>query len=146
MLIFSKSTQYAVRALSYLVRNQEKAPCRGEVIATEEDIPKHFLSKLLQQLVQARILRSTKGPNGGFSLARNPEDVNLFEVMSVFEDLDAFFNTCAIGDRLCNGKSVCPLHRDYNKIRMSIKTYLLNSNLAALSEAEEMKHTTSSFK
>ncbi|RMH74311.1 MAG: Rrf2 family transcriptional regulator [Gemmatimonadetes bacterium] len=139
MLIFSKSTQYAVRALSYLVKHQDEAPCRGEIIAKEEGIPKHFLSKLLQQLVQAKILKSTKGPNGGFSLAKDPKEVSLFQVMNVFEDLETFFETCAIGDRRCSEKEPCPLHQDYNDIRQNIREYLLTSNLETLVEVEDLK-------
>ncbi|RMH74256.1 MAG: Rrf2 family transcriptional regulator [Gemmatimonadetes bacterium] len=139
MLLFSKPTQYALRALSFLVRNQDQTPCRGELIAREEEIPKHFLSKLLQQLVQAKILNSTKGPNGGFSFARDPETITLYQVINVYEDLETRFNACAIGWTVCSDEEPCSLHKNYTELRERIRNYLENVNLATFVEVSEWK-------
>lgn len=139
MLLFSKPTQYALRALSYLVRNQEETPCRGELIANAENIPKHFLSKLLQQLVQAKILISTKGPNGGFSFARDPRTITLYQVLDVYEDLETRFTACTIGWAECTDENPCGLHNEYKELREIIKTYLQSVTLTTFVEVSDWK-------
>ncbi|MCH7505412.1 Rrf2 family transcriptional regulator, partial [PVC group bacterium] len=52
MLFYSKPSQYALRAVSYIVRNKKKGACQAESIAKKENIPKPFLSKILKRLVE----------------------------------------------------------------------------------------------
>ncbi|MCP4337425.1 MAG: Rrf2 family transcriptional regulator [Desulfobulbaceae bacterium] len=137
MLFYSKPTQYAIRALAYVAQHDRESPCRGETIAREENIPKYFLSKVLQQLVQANILHSVKGPKGGFSLAKDPAAINLFQVVNVFENLENKLNTCAIGRTHCNNEKPCPLHQPHEHVRETVKSYLQAINLTVFLETTE---------
>lgn len=134
MLFYSKASQYAMRALSYLVKNERFKPCQATVIAKNEDIPKHFLSKILQQLVEAGILKSLKGPGGGFVFAREPKDISLYQVINVFDDLEENMSDCAIGWNECTDKNPCDLHENYSKLRNHVRKYFETINLETFAE------------
>ena len=67
--MFSKSCKYGIRAVLYLAVHSTNEKRLGVTeIASELDVPKHFLAKILQQLAKENLISSTKGPTGGFFL------------------------------------------------------------------------------
>jgi Rrf2 family protein len=81
----SRSTGYGLLAAGYLVKNQKKGIVLSHDIAKEYKIPLEYLLKILQQLVRANILRSKRGPRGGFSLARSPKKITMLQVIEAVE-------------------------------------------------------------
>jgi Rrf2 family protein len=71
---------HAVTALTYLACEKPDGHVASHAIVRAEGVPEKFLLKLLKFLVSARILRSVRGPNGGYALARDPKDITLLEV------------------------------------------------------------------
>jgi len=67
--------------VGYVARNQDKALVASQTIAKQYNIPLDYLSRIMLQLVRANILRSKRGPHGGFSLARSPKKINILEVL-----------------------------------------------------------------
>lgn len=85
-------------------------------IAENQEIPRHFLSKILQQLVKDGLLESMKGPNGGFKLSKKPEKITLLQIIKAIDGLDVF-TQCGIGFKKCSDDHPCPIHHDYKKVR-----------------------------
>ena len=85
-------------------------------IAENQEILRHFLSKILQQLVKAGLLESMKGPNGGFKLSKKPEKITLLQIIKAIDGLDVF-TQCGIGFKKCSDDHPCPIHHDYKKVR-----------------------------
>ena len=81
----SLASSYAVTALVYLVREKPEAPVAAIKMARVEGLPAQFLRTLLKPLVGAGILRSVRGPNGGYRLARAPKDITLLEVVEAVD-------------------------------------------------------------
>jgi Rrf2 family protein len=81
----TNASTYALRALGSLARHKNGAPTPSHETAREEGIPERFLLKIFKPLVAARILRSVKGPNGGYSLARPAKDITLLEVVEAVD-------------------------------------------------------------
>ncbi len=81
----SRSTGYALLAVGYLAQHQDEGIILSQDIAKKYNIPLEYLLKILQQLVRANILRSKRGPRGGFNLARNPKKITLLEVIESVE-------------------------------------------------------------
>lgn len=102
-------------------------------IASEKDIPQHFLSKILQLLVKHKLLISMKGPNGGFHLSKAPKEITLIEIVEAIDGLD-IFDQCGIGFRECNEEDPCPIHTDYSRIRDHVKLLFETKTLEALTE------------
>lgn len=74
-----------MNALIYLAKNRERGPVPALEISTEQNIPRKFLESILTELRNARILRSKKGKNGGHLLNGAPEEINMAEVMRLFD-------------------------------------------------------------
>jgi Rrf2 family protein len=81
----TRASTYAVTALAYLVREKPAGPVTSHAIACAEGIPELFLLKQLKLLVSARILRSARGPNGGYRLARDPKAITLLDIVEAVE-------------------------------------------------------------
>jgi Rrf2 family protein len=119
--MLSKSCRYAIRAVLYLASQPESAGKTGiKKISYDLDLPSPFLAKILQQLAKRKILSSTKGPHGGFSLLKDPKKVTLYDIVITI-DGDEVFTDCIMHHGTCpgadTGKKHCPLHEDYSKTR-----------------------------
>lgn len=101
-------------------------------IAAEQNIPKHFLSKILQLLVKEKLLVSMKGPTGGYRLNRPGEEIALLEIVEAIDGLD-IFDQCGIGFRKCDPDHPCPIHDDYKRIRDRVYLLFENKTLGGLS-------------
>jgi Rrf2 family protein len=75
----------AVVALSRALQEHPGVPVKREVLATEESIPGKFLDDILRLLRNAGILKSHRGPEGGWTLARPPEDITVADIIRVLE-------------------------------------------------------------
>lgn len=130
--MFSKACQYGLQAIIYIaLHHSEKFHIDLTEISKGQNIPKHFLSKVLQLLVKHKLLVSMKGPAGGFRLTRPPEQITLIEIVEAIDGLD-IFEQCGIGFKKCSGEDPCPIHHDYKKIRERIKLLLMNKTLKDL--------------
>src|SRR5512133_3225431 len=133
LMTFSRSCEYALQATLYLaVRHAAGSGVVSlQEIADSQDIPSHFLSKILQTLVRHDLLTSQKGPGGGFSLRRSPETVTLLDIVSVIDGL-GMFDRCGIGLRACSDENPCPVHHDYKVIKNRVRQVLTHKTLAEL--------------
>jgi Rrf2 family protein len=68
-------------AVGYIAQNDGDALVLASTVSKEYSIPNEYLLKILQQLVRANILRSKRGPRGGFSMARPANEVNMLEII-----------------------------------------------------------------
>jgi Rrf2 family protein len=76
----SAKADYAVRAALELAASDGE-PMKGEHIAEAQGIPLKFLENILQELRHAGVVRSQRGPEGGYRLARPPSEISLGEVI-----------------------------------------------------------------
>lgn len=130
--MFSTSCHYGLQAMLYItMHSSNDKNVELKIIAEKQDIPRHFLSKILQQLVKRNLLLSMKGPTGGFRLAKSPEDITLIEIIEAIDGLEVF-NKCGIGFKQCNDKNPCPIHDDYKKVRAQIENLFNSKNLQNL--------------
>jgi Rrf2 family protein len=81
----SAKVDYAVRAVIELAAAQDEKPVRAERVATAQDIPLNFLENILSELRHAGIVRSQRGPEGGFRLAKPAHEVSIADVIRAVE-------------------------------------------------------------
>jgi Rrf2 family protein len=77
----SRKIDYALRAVIYLTLRDDRRPCSVAEIAAQEGIPKKFLEKIIQDLIRHGLVRSTRGAQGGYALAHDPEKVTFKDVL-----------------------------------------------------------------
>ncbi|NEV93193.1 Rrf2 family transcriptional regulator [Psychroflexus sp. YR1-1] len=88
--MISKKTKYAINALVFLAKRKGEGPIIISEIADKEHIPRKFLESILLNLKKAGILASKKGKGGGYYLLKDPDEVNLADVMRLFDGPIAF--------------------------------------------------------
>ncbi len=137
-MIYSNACEYGIRAMVYLVERGEGRRVLLKDIAENENIPGPFLGKVFQTLVKAGLLRSAKGPGGGYQLSGTPDAVSLYDIYCAIDggkDLDA----CAAGLDVCDDEQRCPLHESWKPIREAIQQYLTSTTLKDMARAVEEK-------
>ncbi len=81
----SRSAEYALLAVGYIAQHQDEKAILSQNISKEYDIPLEYLLKILQQLVRVNVLRSKRGPRGGFSLAKPPKKITMLQIIEAVD-------------------------------------------------------------
>lgn len=109
MFRLSRAAEYSIRGLLYLSEKSGKSPTDIEKISTAAEVPAAYLAKLFQTLVKKGFVRSMRGPEGGFILLKNPEEITLLEIIEAVEG-PIFLNDCLIHNNYCPREKKCPIH------------------------------------
>jgi Rrf2 family transcriptional regulator, iron-sulfur cluster assembly transcription factor len=122
--MLSNSCRYGIRAVIYLASRTSGDDKIGiKQISNDLDLPMPFLGKILQLLAKQKILSSSKGPHGGFSLLKDPRNITLLDIVNTIDGYDTFTN-CVMYRGTCEGvsmeKKICPLHEEYEKTRSEL--------------------------
>jgi Rrf2 family protein len=136
--MLSNTSKYALRGLIYLAKYSKDDYRIGiKKISKDLSISSPFLGKILQNLVKQKLLVSTKGPNGGFSLSKPPEEISLWDIVTNV-DGEEFFTNCLIGLRPCithdPTKPLCPIHIKYDELRKQTTDFYKETSLKLVSE------------
>ncbi|UCC22003.1 MAG: Rrf2 family transcriptional regulator [Planctomycetota bacterium] len=81
----SRSTGYAILAVGYIAQNQKQGIVLSQSVSKKYNIPLEYLLKILQQLVRANVLRSKRGPRGGFNLAQPAKKITMLQIIEAVE-------------------------------------------------------------
>ncbi|MHC4456719.1 MAG: RrF2 family transcriptional regulator [Planctomycetota bacterium] len=81
----SRATGYGLLAVGYIAMHPEKDVILSQTISKEYNIPLEYLHRILQQLVRANVLRSKRGPRGGFSLARASKKITMLQIIEAVD-------------------------------------------------------------
>ncbi len=87
-------TEYALRALHEVIGSEEGKPVTRKQIAKKQGISEHFLEKVFIGLQKKDIIRSIRGPGGGFVLNRKAGDITLWDVYTAVDDPDYTEERC----------------------------------------------------
>ena len=137
-LLYSSACGYAIRAVTRLAQEPTDRFCQLRDIAVSEGIPAAFLGKILQDLVRAGLLRSSKGPRGGYALARRPGALTLLTIKEVI-DGTAYLEGCASGLGRCSNDLPCPQHERVKPLREAMRRYLAGTSVADMARALSQK-------
>lgn len=139
--MLSKKAKYAINALVHLAKQYEKGPILISDISEQENIPQKFLESILLDLKNAGILSSKKGRGGGYYLIKSPEDVNLADVMRLFDGPIAFLPcvTYKYYERCeeCIDEATCGIRQVFYEVRNETVEILKRSSLAAIIKKEK---------
>ncbi len=90
---FTSQIRYAVYAVFDMAYHDNGAPHQVKNISRREAIPPRYLEQIFQRLLRGGILRSKRGPRGGYTLARAPKEITLGDIVRATEgDLESLFN------------------------------------------------------
>ena len=125
----TRQADYAVRAVLYLTRLGVENKAATSKIAQDQHIPPSFLAKIVSQLSIAGLLHTSRGAHGGVTLARNPEDISLLDVVEAI-DGPIRLNECVHADGMCAFADDCPLTSIWQAAQHDLVTRLGGANFA----------------
>ncbi|MFA5574486.1 MAG: Rrf2 family transcriptional regulator [Brumimicrobium sp.] len=132
--MFSKACEYGIKSSIYLAQQALKTENKINVqeIATSVNSPEAFTAKVLRNLVENKILYSSKGPNGGFFVPKEKlSEIRLSEIVSAI-DGDEVYTGCGLGLEACDDNRPCPLHDKFIVVREELRKTLEATTLLEL--------------
>jgi len=131
--LFSLTIEYAMRAVLALAGG-DGSPMTTKDIANMMQVPRSYLSKVLQSLARGKIVVSTRGLNGGFVLARKPDEVTMLDIMDAVSPIKRI-ESCPL-DRESQSSDLCPLHRRLDDAMAHVQKAFAATTLAELLSEE----------
>ena len=135
MNVIRQNTDYALRMMVILGRHYGDEPVATRVLARQGDVAYQFACKIMQQLHDAGLVKSTMGPKGGFYLAKTPSKINILQVITALQG-PVSLNNC-LGIEGCERKQNCPISARLADIQKHIE-----ASLRSITLAEMLKYTS----
>ncbi|GAB2769242.1 RrF2 family transcriptional regulator [Salinimicrobium soli] len=139
--MLSSSGKYAVNAVLYLaVNSTEKKKIRAREIAEAIKLPSPFLAKLLQTLSRDKIISSSKGPNGGFYMTPEAQEMSLIQVVKSIDGIERL-EECVLGLKKCSSEKPCPVHFAVQPMKKRFLQELEENTIASFAEGVKKGET-----
>ena len=130
MKLITRDTDYSIRALIYIARNKDRIVSITELVK-ELGTPRPFLRKILQSLSTSGVLKSYKGKNGGFELARKQETIRLLDLMEIFQGKFKL-TECLLKKKICPNQISCKLRAQLDSLEELVENKIKEITLASL--------------
>ena len=137
----TSGSDYGLRGLLYLARQPSGRLVVASEIADAEKMPEYFFSKIFQNLAKAGLVNSVRGSNGGFALAKSPDEITVRDVIEAIEG-PITLSKCVSAPNTCERSGVCPFHAYWKEAQESLISILDKHTLAkavSYAEAAEQK-------
>ena len=133
--MLSKRVKYALKALLYLYKSSEQIPVSAKKISEAERIPYKFLEAILNDLKLNKIVKSQRGPQGGYSFAKDPEEISVASIMRIIDGPIAlttctsenFYQKCDT----CIDEETCQIRKLFLQLRIEMIP-ILEKSIASL--------------
>lgn len=137
----TQASDYAMRAVFNLARRKPGSIVDAKVISEEENIPLRFLLKIFRSLIQAGIVKSYRGVNGGYALLIEPKDISMLQVVEAVEG-PIRLNKCLVSPEQCslhtNSKECC-FHAAWAEIQKDTIQKMKEYTFDKFLESEQQK-------
>lgn len=130
-MFYGHSAELAIRATLYLAGRPPGKRSTVRDIARATSLPSAYLSKVIQRLAQAGLVRTYRGPGGGIELAHPAEEITLWALVRA-TDGSSDLGRCALGIGKCSATSPCPLHSRWGPLRAEFQKLLEGTTVSEL--------------
>lgn len=135
-MFISKTSEYALRILTYMALNNE-TKFSAQNLFEELYIPKRYLMRLLTDLSKSSFIKATRGRNGGYVFARSLDTVYFSEIIDSVEGLLSF-ESCVLGNTYCPVDKPCAMHQIWEKPKQAFLETIKTKTLADLKKGENI--------
>jgi Rrf2 family protein len=115
----TRQADYAIRAVRYLAKQGTSQRVATSTVAREMKIPASFLAKIISQLSIAGLLHTSRGARGGVSLAREPKEISVLDVVEAI-DGPILLNECVGTSKPCTFEEECLVHPIWVEVQESL--------------------------
>src|SRR5882724_11419390 len=128
----SRKIDYALRAVIHLANEEDsERACSVAEIAAREKVPRHFLEKIIQELIHKGLVRSQRGPHGGYLLARSADRVTFRDVIEAVEG-PISLNVCVGEHADCSLMGACGMERVWREGQRRVMELFENTTIASV--------------
>lgn len=131
--------EFGIHCCVSLARHYQQGPIGAQEIADEQQIPIQYTQQILHRLRKGGVIKSARGPHGGYRLSREPDMITLREILAAAEG-QTFSVVCddKPAYRDCNElRGACGLRQVWGDLKRTIDDFLDAKTLAALAEHME---------
>ena len=139
--MIAQKTRYALRSLLFLAEEQDGNPVQLARIAETQRVPPKYLELIMLDLKKAGLVKSARGPRGGYRLAKEPQDISFGEIVRTMEGPIALVSCASVnyyapcGD--CHDEATCAIRRAFAILRDQSTEVLDSISLADGAHWEE---------
>jgi Rrf2 family protein len=127
--MYSRASRYAMKALAFMAKRENKS-VDIQTIGKAAKVPTAYLAKIFQALVRSGVVSSRRGPNGGYTLSRDPRKITLLDVINAVDDpKSSLLSSCIMGLDYCGDENPCPLHEIWISAAKRMKKQLQQSTV-----------------
>jgi Rrf2 family protein len=126
-----RRVDYGLRAIIYLSTQAPEKCCSIAEIARQQNVPKKFLEKIIQDLMRRGLIRSKRGSCGGYTLARLPDQISFYDVIEALEGPIAV-NVCMNEELSCDQLPRCAMVGVWSEIQQKVTEVFTRTTLADL--------------
>ncbi len=134
-----RRVDYAVRALSYMAAQEPGRVIGSKEITEKQDIPSHYLSKIMKDLVAAGLINSQVGCRGGFSLARPANMITLKQVYEAVEKPLILMECLDKRELYCRYDSVCTQISVWDRAQSLLANFLAGISIESIADEEGLR-------
>lgn len=128
-----RRVDYGLRAVIYLATQDPGRSCSVNEIASRQNVPRKFLEKIIQDLIRCGLVKSKRGPDGGYTLARPPGEISFQDVIEALEGPIAV-NVCMDQQMSCCHLPRCTMVGVWNEVQRKVIDVFARTTLADLQQ------------
>jgi Rrf2 family iron-sulfur cluster assembly transcriptional regulator len=132
-MIYTKTGEYAIRAILHLARQPKDLLIMSSDIAKVEEIPSHYLAKILQRMAKYGFVDSYKGRGGGFRISELALKSSILDIVEKVEG-PLINMKCVTGLKECSDETPCPLHEEWADLRDRIHLLISSKSVQEVAE------------
>ncbi|HWP60445.1 MAG TPA: Rrf2 family transcriptional regulator [Candidatus Acidoferrales bacterium] len=144
LMQISRKADYALRAAIYLARQDPERSCSAAEIALRQQVPQKFLEKIIRDLIRGGLVKSKRGWNGGYALARPSSMISFRDVIEAVEGPIAV-NLCLQPERCCEHLSQCRMIGVWSEVQRRVLEVFTRTTLADLQPETSAASNSSSL-
>ncbi len=137
----SKESQYGLMGLAYLAQQPPGTILQLSQVAEAVGLPQMFLAKIFRKLTVHGILRSFRGKERGYSLAKLAREIRIKEIVEAIEGPEVF-ERCIFWSNHCSDENPCMLHDVWREARPKVWDLMANLSLAEVAADRSKLHTS----
>ena len=127
-----RRVDYGLRAIIYLSTQDPEKCCSIAEIARQQNVPRKFLEKIIQDLMRRGLIKSKRGSCGGYTLARLPDEISFYDVIEALEG-PVTVNACMDDELSCDQLPRCAMVGVWSEIQQKVTEVFTRTTLANLS-------------
>tara|TARA_Y100001970_G_scaffold32512_1_gene40372 strand:- start:2028 stop:2456 length:429 start_codon:yes stop_codon:yes gene_type:complete len=132
--------RYAVMAMADLASNQELKPVSLNDISLRQNISLSYLEQLFSKLKNQKLVKSVRGPSGGYVLEKNPKEIKISNIIFAVDEQVKTLNCKKDSKKGCNGKTVkCITHNLWDDLEKHINDFFNKVSLNDLIKQKKLE-------